>query len=176
MARPSYKPSEEHLETAYKGAKKGLNHAQIAKAIGISASSIKRNLDKFGPYIKRGREESRDIDCKKIENTLVKRCTGYFVEESTKETRTSNPAGGEEGKEGVSVVTEKITKKWVNPSDVLTMFVLCNRIPDRWQSINRPVIDPDASKGEIQSWFETMKKGYEQIKSGHNKSKKQTAK
>ena len=70
MGRRKYIPSEEHLETAYKGAKKGLNEKEIAEAIGISLSSIKRNKDLFKPFIKKEHHESDDKNNEQVESAL----------------------------------------------------------------------------------------------------------
>jgi len=162
MARPKYSPSEEHLHTAYIGAKKGLSERDIAKAIGISYKTFQRNLGQFRPHVKKGRDESKDVDCKKIENTLVKRCVGYFVKEELTETRIT-------GQNSKPTVIKRTTKKWVHPSDMLTIFVLCNRMPEKYRSINRPDVgNQDNAVGEIQAWFREIRKDYESIKDESN--------
>lgn len=148
--KPAYIPSNEHLETAYSGAKKGLSYSEIARAIGISPKTLQRNLDQFGPKIKKGRDESFDKNCERVESSMLKRCLGYWVNEETKEKRIDG--------NGKATVIIKTLKKHVIPSDVLIMFYLCNRNPEKWQSINKPAGDKDTNKGEIRKWYEEMEK------------------
>jgi len=154
--RTKYVPSEEHLHTAYVGAKKGLNYKEIAEAIGISDRTLRRNLDLFSPSIKKGRDESDDKNCEKVENALLKKATGFTFTEKTTEKRVDAT--------GKAVIVKKDVEKYYAPSDLAIFFYLVNRMPGRWQSINRPPLDDGDGAGEIQQWFREMRKQYDSIK------------
>lgn len=157
VGKPRYVPSEEHLHTAYIGGKKGLSHAQIAESIGISRKTIQRNLDSFEPYIKKGRDESEDKLCERVENALLKKATGYEFEERHQEKKV-DPNGK------ILHMTMKTVKKYYPPSDIAIFFYLCNRMPDRWQNVQKPNVDDEHGKGDIQRWFEAMQNNYTKAK------------
>jgi len=148
--RTRYEVSEEHLETAYIGAKKGLNEREIAKAIGISYSTLRRNLEQFRVPIKKGRSESDDLNCEKVESSMLKKCLGYEVTEKSTDRRVSET--------GKVFISKKETVRHYQPSDTMIMFYLVNRNPKRWQSINKQPEGGIDSKGMIQQWFESMDK------------------
>ena len=157
--RPKYEPSEEHLETAMFGAKKGLNEEQIAKAIGISIDTLRRNKSTFSPHIKKGREMSDDRFCEKAESFLMKKIEGYYWEEKTQITKLVKGPDGEIIKE-IKNVEEKTVKKHVPASDTLLMFYLVNRRPSRWRSINRDAKGSEDNRGKIAQFFDEMRSGY----------------
>lgn len=160
--RPAYSPSSKHIETAYKGAKKGLNEQEIAKAIGISYSTFQRNIDEFRPAVKKARDESNDENCDKVENSLLKRAIGHeFVEEHEEQRVTLK------GK--TIYATKKKIKKYHPASDVAIMYYLGNRRPDKWQSINNQQSGRKDSVGEIQGWFRAMEEEYEELKARKSK-------
>lgn len=123
--KSSYTPSDEHLYTAYVGAKKGLSQADIAKSIGISLSTFKRNLALFEPSLKKGHDESDDVNCERVESALMKLCLGYEYEEVQIEKWIDD-----NGKERVK---QRKTKRHNAPVAVAQFFWLCNRFPDKWK-------------------------------------------
>lgn len=157
--RPKYEPSEEHLETAMFGAKKGLNEEQMAKAIGISIGTLRRNKDQFRSSIKKGRDMSDDRFCEKAESFLMKKIEGYYWEEKTQITKLVKGPGGKIITE-IKNVEEKIVRKHVPGSDTLMMFYLVNRKPSRWRSINREGKGSDDNRGKIAKFFDEMELGY----------------
>lgn len=156
QGRPKYTPSEKHIETARIGAKKGLSEKEISKAIGISYACFQKYKKDFVGAIKKGHDESDDANCEKVENSLLKKALGYTYEEITKETR----AGGEFGQTTI----ERAVIKHVQPSDTAIFFYLVNRKPERWQSVNKIVVDSKNSFGDIKGWFDEMKKEHDKTK------------
>ncbi len=161
--RPRYKPSKQHIETAYKGAKKGLNEEEIAKAIGISYACFQKYKKDFVGAIKKGHNESDDANVEKVENSLLRRANGYNLIETTTERKKMR------GGKYKMFITKTVTKH-LPPSETSMMFYLVNRKADRWQSINRPSSEREGSFGEIQKWFQAMEKEYEGM-TGDAKSK-----
>ena len=140
---------------AYEGAKKGLNEEEISQAMGCSYRTFQRHKDEFRPEIKKGRDESTDGLLERVESSLLKRCEGYFVEETATERR-----GSFDGTKftGTSQAVQKKTKKYVNPSDMAIIFYLVNRSNEKWKSINKPDFDRDNDKGSIMDAIKDMKK------------------
>ena len=140
LPRPKYKPSEEHFHTAYIGAKKGLSEEQIAKSIGTSYRTFRKYKSHFEPHIKKGRGESDDPNCKKVEGAMLKSCLGWEYEEVKKETK--QLFNKETGKP-INVIEMKKTSttKQVLPNPTLIMFYSCNRMKERWHSINNQMPD-----------------------------------
>ena len=146
--KPAYIPSAQHIYTAYVGGKKRLTDKEIAKAIGIKYDLFRKHKSHFVAEIKRGREESDDLNCEKAEEALMKRALGFDTEEE-KVTQRKAPDG--------SIMQEKVLiKKKVPPSDVAIMFYLVNRNSGRWRSINKEMAAPENSKGKIAAWFEKL--------------------
>ena len=140
MARPSYEPSEEHFQTAYLGARKGLSEKQIAEAIGISYRTFRRYKEQYSPHVKKGRAESDDKNCELVESSMLKACLGFDYEEpKTEIKKLFDKKTGEE----LSTVEIKKTviPKRVLANPTLIMFYLCNRNKARWQSINKAMLD-----------------------------------
>jgi len=129
MSRPKYMPTEAHLKRVEEGAARGLNEKEIAKSLGISVSTFQRNKDHFRPHLKKGHEKAMDGKFREVESTLLKKALGYDYTETSKETKIMA--------DGTRQVTIREIKKHQPPSDTAMIFVLVNRIPDRWQSINR---------------------------------------
>ena len=154
--RKKYVPSDEHFETCRTGARKGLNYSEISKAIGISLKTFQRNIDLFRPHLKKGLSESDDKNCEQVESALLKRCLGYETTETHSEKRVN--ANGE-----TLFMAKREVKRFHPPSDVAIFFFLCNRAGERWQSINKPVVDEEKSKGEIQGWFDMMRNQYNKM-------------
>ena len=128
-----YSPSEAHLEAVEQMAHKGVAHSKMAKALGISLATFKRNLNHFELYIKKGKErvdqEAVDKEIALVEKSLLKRCLGYEYEEKVIETRQNS--NGES-----QIVHQKITKKRVQPSDGAIFYYLGNRTNGKWKSVN----------------------------------------
>lgn len=145
MPRPAYKPSEEHLQTAYRGAKAGLSYTEIARAIGIARSTFLRHKDAFSDSLKKGRDELEAVDpyLENVEDALRKRALGFEYIETRKKTglfylkdEKGNP---DLKKDPLELVKETITTtKQVIPDVTAQIFYLVNRSDGRWRSINTP--------------------------------------
>ena len=134
--RSKYVPSPEHKETAYIGAKKGLSEKQIAEAIGISYKTFYKYKSQFKEHIKRGRAESDNPNCDKVESAQLKRALGYEYTETHESQKQIVDA--KTGKAtGYVEITKKTVTKHVVADVTAQIFYLCNRRKLRWQSINR---------------------------------------
>lgn len=145
MPRPPYKPSEEHLQTAYRGAKAGLSQLQIAKAIGISKTTLARHKDEFMASLKRGHDELEAIDpyLENVEDALRKRALGFDSKEvkTTEELYypTPDPKTPDEIPDPILRASKVITtEKTIAPDTTAIIFYLVNRSDGRWRSIHTP--------------------------------------
>ena len=144
--RPKYTPSQEHLDTAYLGAKKGLNEKEIAEAIGISYRTLTRNKDKFSLYIKKGRDESDDKNIEKVVSALLKKCVGYeYIETHT------------ESVSGCESKLKTITKH-VQPCITSIIFFLCNRDPDNWKRHDQNTLTTESLIDTLNKYADTVEK------------------
>ena len=128
-----YTPSEAHLKAVEQMAHKGVAHAKMAKALGISLATFKRNLNHFELYIKKGKErvdqEAVDREIALVENALLQRCLPSEVTETVTEKRKVG-AGEPE------VIHMKVTKKTIQPSVTAQIYYLVNRSKGKWISVN----------------------------------------
>jgi len=152
--RPKYVPSEEHIHTAYIGAKKGLSHKEIAKAIGIALSTLDDNMGAFSGAIKKGRDESDDKLCERVENSLLKKAEGFYYEETVIERRGKISKDGKFT--GESHAIQRKYKKYMPPSDTAIFFFLTNRKRDRWKHARGLDKPSSSSKGIILQSIKTM--------------------
>lgn len=133
MARPSkweshVKPKLNRVEA---WARDGLTDEQIAHNLGISTAvfyDYKHKYPEFTEALKNGKE---DIDII-VENSLLKRATGYQYEEVTYEAIEIKSGSGE------NVVIQPATKiktvvKEVQPDTTAQIFWLKNRKPAQWR-------------------------------------------
>lgn len=140
MARPPYEPSEEHFNTAYLGAKKGLSEADISKSIGIGYRTFRKYKAEFSPHIKKGRAHSDDKNCDLVESAMLKSCLGWEYKETKKETKQLFDKVTGAAINTVEVKHSTVTKQ-VLPNPTLIMYYTANRNKARWQSINKQMID-----------------------------------
>lgn len=154
-----YTPSEAHLKAVEQMAHKGVAHSKMAKALGISLATFKRNLNHFELYIKKGRdtvdEEAVQREIASVENALLKRCLGHEYEEITIEQK--KVGAGEP-----QVIYRKTVKKQVQPSDSALFYYLGNRAPDKWASVNQPKeIEkaPDLTREEALAFIDVVTLG-----------------
>jgi len=152
--RPGFEATQKHLDIVEDLASKGASHEKIAKALKISLSAFKRQIELFRPHIKKGRDNIDEAQVLEVEASLFKKARGWSSEEVTVEDVIHG------GKKVKGKGKRKVVTKYHAPSDVAMMFYLVNRMPDRWQSINKEVKDRANSFGEIQSWFREMEKSF----------------
>jgi hypothetical protein len=155
VGRPPFEATEKHHESAYKGAKKGLNEQEISKVMGIGYSTFKENKQLFLADIKKGREASQDERLKTVENSLLKNCEGYFVEETVMERRGTLDRNNQFT--GDTNAVQRKTKKYIKPSDMAIFFFLVNRSNGKWESINRRDWSTENDSGEILNAIRKMK-------------------
>ena len=132
MAR-KYIPSEAHLRAVEQMASKGVSYTAMARALKISISTFKRNLNLFELYIKKGRdavdEEAVQAEIAQVRNALLQRCLGREYDEVTIEKR-------QVGAGDVEIISTKTVTKQVQPSDQALFYYLGNRDPENWHSVN----------------------------------------
>lgn len=153
--RPKFEPDEKSVEIAYECGKKGLSDKETAKVLGIAYTTFKKNKDHFAPSIKKGREDSQDARLERVENSLLKKAEGFFVEET--ETEEIGELQGATFKE-LSIVSRKTKRKFIQPSDTAIIFYLVNKSNGAYKSINRPDMGSGANdRGAIVDAIEDMK-------------------
>lgn len=124
---------------------KGYTDKNLAVHFKVSKSTInswKRRFPEFLDSIKKGKDE---FDSQVVEQSLLKRATGYKYDETTLEpvivvkgvVEEDNIEDGEAVEEAVekSLVVTKVVKKEVAPSDIAIIFWLKNRQSHRWSDV-----------------------------------------
>ena len=155
-----YTPSEAHLKAVEQMAHKGVSQAKMARAIGISLATFKRNLNHFELYIKAGKdkvdEEAVQAEIELVENALLQRCTGHEYTETVTEKRKIGQGEAE-------VVHLKMTKKFALPSVTAQMYYLGNRAKSKWQSVNyaknEEKVDQTLTRDETLAFMNEMSVG-----------------
>lgn len=107
-------------------ARSGLTDEQIAKNIGITATTLydwKNKYSEISEALKKG----KDVVDLEVENALLKSAMGYDVEETTEELRYNHITGKHE-----MVVTKK-NRKHIQPNTTAQIFWLKNRKPEIWR-------------------------------------------
>lgn len=102
----------------------GLSDEQVAQNMGISRKTLYEWIKKYsdiGDAYKKGSE----VSSYEVENASFKAANGYFVEEAEMIETT--------GPDGVPVKTKKIHRRWVPPSTAMQIFILKNRLPDKYK-------------------------------------------
>lgn len=130
-------------------ARDGLIDEQIAKKMGISASTLyvwKDKYNKISESLKKGKE----VVDREVENALLKRALGYEYVEKTKEL-VKDPETGERK----LVVTKEITKS-VIPDVTAQIFWLKNRKPNEWR--DKPVYEDTSELDKLDEILKGLKK------------------
>jgi hypothetical protein len=126
--RPSLYTPEFHDRLAYRFiSTQGTTDEHLAEMFGISLETYdlwKRTNPSFLMAVKTGRW---DYDSGHVAKALVKRATGYTIEEKTYE-RQVNPVSGEP-----ELVLTRVVPKHVPPDPTSMIFWLCNRQRDEWR-------------------------------------------
>jgi len=159
MGRPAYEPTKADFDLAYEGGVKDLPDRQIAKLIGISHTTFSAHKQAFIDHIKRGRDDGKYDRLERVQNVLIKKCEGFFVEEETTEQRGTLKDGKFVGE---SKVLKKKVKKYIQPSDTAIFFYLVNKYPDLYRSINQAQNSGEDDKGLILAAIQKMKDGKEE--------------
>jgi len=113
--RIAFEVTDKLKDIAYQGAKKGLNEKEISRAMGIGYTTFCKNKQEFTTAIKKGRSESSDGLLEEIENSLLKQCRGFYVEETVTE---ESGVIDDDGKKftAIKLGKRKTTKKYIAPS------------------------------------------------------------
>lgn len=152
MARPGKYETEikPKLILVEAWARDGLTDEQIAHNLGIATSTLydyKNRFEEFSEALKRGKEVV-DIE---VENSLLKRASGYKYTEVTRELVA-----------GKMRVTKEVVKE-VQPDVTAQIFWLKNRKPDQWRDKRVEEIT-GADGGPIQTEINLKHLTIEQIK------------
>lgn len=153
--RPVFEVNEQHFDIVYQSAKKNLNEKQIAQALGIGISTFIKNRKHFSEVLKKGKADSLEGLIDRVENSLLKKCEGFWVEETITERR--GTLDKDNVFSGSTQAMQRKTKKYISPSDVAIFFFLVNKRPDLWKSINRTEAPSEDDKGEILKAIKGMK-------------------
>ena len=123
-AKTKYDPSLAEIAEGY--ARRGLSDADIAKNLGISLDAYYRYQKLYSEFyeaIKRGKRPANII----VENSLFKRCVGFYFDEVTDDVYLDEKGKKHAGK--------KTVKKYVMPDINAIRFWLTNREPELWKNI-----------------------------------------
>jgi predicted transcriptional regulator len=121
------------LEEICQWLEKGATIKDVANALGISYSTIRKYLDEGQKGVKRyaafynSFAESQEVADRNVENALYRRACGYDYEEKTYE-RKKDPETGE-----ITILHTKTVKKHIPPDPTSAMFWLTNRMPDKYK-------------------------------------------
>lgn len=120
-------------------ARDGLIEKQIAKNMGVGASTLREWKKRF-PVIAEALCKGKEVVDREVENALYKRALGYWVTE----TKTITLANGD-------MRTEE-THRHIVPDTTAQIFWLKNRKPDQWREKNDLTLTP--SNGVLESLME----------------------
>ena len=107
-------------------ARDGLTDEQIAKNMGISASTLYAWKEKF-QEISEALKKGKDVADREVENALFRSALGYEAVEEVEERVVDEKTG-----EAKLVVTKR-TKKHIPANTTAQIFWLKNRKPDMWR-------------------------------------------
>lgn len=144
MARPQLNITPEMIKHAQELRAKGCTEEEVAKGIGISYSAFHRHKGKFKQALKKGEDIFSNTKLNDVENSLLKRALGYEYIETKEETGTTETG---------SYIKNTKTKKQIIPDVTAQIFVLANRKPDKWQSINKAKVDIETIPQDINITF-----------------------
>lgn len=130
MARGKYQQWLEpaNLERIVNWAANGLTHADMARSMGISESTLYDWVAKYSE-ISEAIKEGRGLACEAVENALFRKATGAIVLEDTVEEYKGELR---DGKPSNGTVTRRTTRRQVPPDTAAMIFYLKNRMPDRY--------------------------------------------
>lgn len=110
----------------------GLTDLQVAKKMGISESTFhewKRNFEQFSQAVKKGKE----IVDFEVENALLRKCLGYYVEDQTAY-KCKDVYYDQEGRKCINERVEVAqVRKYVAPDTTAQLAWLNNRKSENWK-------------------------------------------
>lgn len=129
-------------------ARKGLSDEQIAKNMGIRRSTLNEWRKKF-PVISDALKKNKEICNTEVENSLYKKCTGFYVnlKKTFKvKTVTYNENTGKKIEEKEEL-KEGIEQIYIPPDTAAIKFWLTNRNREDWKERFLPVPDDTEEEG-----------------------------
>jgi hypothetical protein len=128
------------LEQIKAWAMNGLIDTEICKKIGIHISTLFEWKHRF-PELAEALKNSKDVVDDMVEQALLKRATGYEVEE-IEESETIDPRAG-------TTTRTKTTTKHLTADTIAQIFWLKNRRPDKWRSQDKVVIENNTAESDL---------------------------
>ncbi len=111
----AYKPTKKHLQLCYDAGFNSIERSKLLESLPFSRKTYYK-FSEFSEMYKKGEEDALPDLITTLHNSLYKECTGYHINEETKD----------------GTVT-----KYMRPNMTGIMFALVNRDPGNWQSINK---------------------------------------
>lgn len=143
---------------------------EIAKKLGISRATLFEYQNKYSDFSDALKAGEKIMDSK-VEDSLLKECTGYEYEETT--TVTTAIIDKKTGQVStLERVEKRTTKKYARPSITAIAYYLNNRTPENWKNRVVTTIEDmqlsDSSIKEMEKYFESKKKEQEQENENSN--------
>jgi len=126
-----------HLDKLFDGGLQDKPITALLEKIKLSQSTYYRDQEYIDAYIG-GREQRLLSEKSDIDNVINRECTGYYTDEITYMT----------DEKGVQREIKRV-KKWNRPVPVLLIFNAVNKMPDKYQSINKDKIVNEKDIKEI---------------------------
>lgn len=114
---------EENLQKIKSWKGQGLSNAEVADYIGIRRQTLYSWMNKY-PQIKQAIQEGQQRTVEYIENALMKKISGYKLQE-TKRYKTTD-------KDGNEVTRVEVIEKEVGPDTTAIIYALKVKDPERW--------------------------------------------
>lgn len=122
MAKSKWESVKAKLHLVEKWARDGISEEEIAKALGISISTL-NSCKNDHPHILRALKKGKESLITELENALIKKALGYDYEEKKVYTKTEN---------GQAVTYTEITKKHQPPDTGALFGLLKNKDPEHY--------------------------------------------
>lgn len=114
---------DENLQKLKSWKGQGLSNAEVADYIGIRRQTLYSWMNKY-PQIKQAIQEGQQRTVEYIENALMKKISGYKLQE-TKRYKTTD-------KDGNEVTRVEVIEKEVGPDTTAIIYALKVKDPERW--------------------------------------------
>ena len=145
-------------------ARDGLIEKQIAKNMGVAASTL-RNWKNIFPEIAEALRKGKEVVDREVENALYKSALG-FMQKVKKPVRIKeveyDPKNGRKIRESEKWVQVE-EEVYIPPQVTAQIFWLKNRKPDQWREKNDLTLTP--SNGVLESLMELHKHGDSKVES-----------
>jgi len=150
---------DEYVDVIEQHCRTGKTIEQLAKLMGIGATTIRRWRDKRSAVADAIKKGQYAFDTGRIQKTMVEKALGIEFDETTEEyieidgeyyieVTSTEEMGERDGKKVfqqvkklIQGIKRKIVHKMIPPSDVLMMFWLQNRLPEEWKNVQRQLVE-----------------------------------